>query len=112
MTTTTKKTTRTRKPVERHCRLSSPVNGRFALLLTVGKEQCGYYLTELPAADLGRVFHLAKFSTDIGTDTEARSYDVLISDDGRHECTCKGWCRFQHCKHTESLVALINAGKL
>src|SRR5262249_55988545 len=107
---TTRKTTRTRKPVERRCRLSNPVNGCFAVELTVGKSRTAYYCEPL-ASDFGRCFRLTNCSTTPGTDAEADHYDVCLDGPGS-DCGCKGFLRHGHCKHLDGLHALVAAGKL
>ncbi len=108
MATATK--TRTRKPVARTARISSAINGCFALELTSGKDRCGYWVEPMPS-DFGRAFKLRKFDTTPGTDEEAQSYDVCLDGIGS-DCSCKGFLRHGHCKHVEGLLALAAAGKL
>jgi hypothetical protein len=110
MTTATPSKTRTRKPVARHCRISDAVNGCFAVELTVGKSQTGYYVEPL-ASDFGRCFRLVKFTTSTGTDEGADHYDVCLDGPGS-DCSCKGFLRHGRCKHVEGLLALVAAGKL
>jgi hypothetical protein len=74
--------------------------------LTVGKESADYLLTIIPA-DYGRGFKLVK----VGIDATEGEYAVNIDGD-RRSCECKGFLRHAHCKHVESLAALIAAGKL
>jgi hypothetical protein len=109
-TTMTKTTTRTRKPVERHCRISAAVNGCFAVELTVGKSRTAYYVEPM-ASDFGQAFRLVKFAGTPGTDEGATSYDVCLDGAGS-DCGCKGYLRHGRCKHVEGLLALVAAGKL
>jgi hypothetical protein len=71
--------------------------------ITVGKEASDYFLTGLPA-DFGRGFRVEK----IGTDDR---YAVNLDGD-RPSCECKGFCRWQRCKHADGLAALVAAGRL
>jgi hypothetical protein len=86
---------------------TSPVAG--VLILTGKRCHCRYKVSEFPA-DAGRGFLLVKL--DEGSDKAEESYSVLIGPAGSHICPCKGFSRFGHCKHTSSLVALIEAGQL
>lgn len=115
--------TRTRKPLERHAFLSAPVNGVHAVKLTVGKDTFGYYLEKIPSA-WGVAFRFTKFATE-QVEGEPADYMVLIDNaGGRHQCECKGFCRFgmtagrnretghQGCKHIACVVELIRQGRL
>ena len=73
--------------------------------ITVGKEDADYLLTEIPA-DFGRGFKLEK----IGFDADS-AYCVNIDAD-RRTCECQGYNRWQKCKHSDGLAALIAAGRL
>jgi hypothetical protein len=98
----------------RSVRVSDPVNGGRALLITDGRERCGYYLTPI-RPDFGtHAYRLEKFSTDQGTDPEADHYDVLLDlERGHHSCECKGWLRWHKpCKHIACLLALLQGGRL
>jgi hypothetical protein len=113
MTTATK--SRKRVKPERRVTIGKPVNGVFALAMTIGAgekaKHFGYYVQSIPA-DFGLAFHFEKFSTEQeeGKDNE---YDVNIDlQRGRHSCTCKGNTYSGHCKHVEALVSLIQSGKI
>ena len=50
---------------------------------------------------------------------EPDNYDIALDPDGitdpdggAHSCECKGYLKWGHCKHIESLLALIEAGVL
>jgi hypothetical protein len=73
--------------------------------ITVGKEQTDYFLTEL-ATDFGRGFTVQK----IGPDAEP-AYHVNVEGE-RRSCDCKGFARWNHCKHSDGLAALVAAGRL
>jgi hypothetical protein len=102
--------TRTRKPVSRHCRISTAVNGCFAVELAVGKSRTGYYCEPF-ASDFGRAFRLVKFTGTPGTDEGATDYTVCLDGPGS-DCSCKGFARWGRCKHCEGLAALVSAGRL
>ena len=44
---------------------------------------------------------------------EPSEYDLLIDlERGFHSCTCKGNTYCGHCKHVESVLALLKSGKI
>jgi hypothetical protein len=93
-----------RKP-ERHVALIGRLRKVRILRLRVGKQTDFYRLRPL-ASDFGRAFELRKLGPRGG-----ETYHVLL--DGREStCECKGFLRWSHCKHLESLHALLAAGKL
>ena len=63
-------------------------------------------LTPIPA-DFGRGFRLEK----IGLEANGEAYHVNLDGD-RRSCECKGFGRWNHCKHADGLAALIAAGRL
>jgi len=73
--------------------------------IRVSKEEADYILTEIPA-DFGRGFKVEK----IGFDADS-IYAVNIDAD-RRTCECHGYNRWQKCKHSDGLAALIAAGRL
>lgn len=75
--------------------------------LTAGQDTTFYQLAAL-TADEGRGFRLTKANRGDGPGEE---YDVLL-DGSRSSCECKGFLRWGHCKHIESLTALTGAGRL
>jgi hypothetical protein len=82
--------------------LCLPPEGKGTLRIVEGKRSDLYYFAEV-SADYGRGFRVEK----VGGDT----YSVNL--DGRAStCECKGFGRWAHCRHVESLTALIAAGKL
>jgi hypothetical protein len=90
-------------------------HGGYALLMTIGTgekaERFGYFVHPIPA-DFGLGFHFEKFSTD-QEEGEPPEYDVNIDlQHGRHTCECKGFQRWNHCKHISSLLSLIQRGKI
>ncbi len=77
------------------------------LALTTGKDTVFYRLETL-LAGAGRGFRLVKAERGDGPGEE---YDVHL--DGQFSsCECKGFLRWNHCKHVESLTALVKCGKL
>jgi hypothetical protein len=74
------------------------------LRITVGKQTQDYLLARV-AADFGRAFRLQKVG--------AEGDPYLVNLDGQqHTCTCPRHSFTGHCKHTESLADLIQAGQL
>src|SRR5262249_49751471 len=65
-----------------------------------------YTLSPLPA-DFGLAFEFEKFLP-----AQRPAYKVLLADDGRHECECKGFCARGTCRHIAGLLALRQAGQL
>jgi hypothetical protein len=82
--------------------LCLPPEGKGTLRIIEGKRSDLYYFRALPS-DFGRAFEMAK----VGGDTYAVNLDGQAST-----CDCKGFGRWSHCRHVESLTALIAAGKL
>jgi hypothetical protein len=105
---TATKTRKTKKTTEetRTAKLLT-VGASQVLALTTERDGTFYGLTEI-GADRGRGFCLAK--ADKGNGPE-ETYHVNLAG---HEstCECKGFYRWNHCRHVESLTALVGAGKL
>src|SRR5262249_12412995 len=99
--------TRCKKPAQRTMSIGKPVNGTFALKLCVGRSITGYYCTRLSPD----VFNLLKFGADAGTDGEEREYHVNLTDQ-QHGCSCRGYLKHGHCKHRDSLSALVSSGRV
>lgn len=104
-------TTKTRKPevVE-----WEPATGETALagLLAVGtgRRRVVYAVQETPT-DRGRAFVLAK--VEGGTDDEATGYVVQVTAGGQPRgCECRGWLRWNHCRHTREVGKLVATGAL
>jgi len=100
---------------ERRLAIGTAGNGLFALAMTIGTgekaQHFGYYVRRI-AADFGLAFHFEKFRTE-QVEGEPSEYDVLIDlQRGHHSCTCKGNTYCGHCKHVESVLALIKCGKI
>ena len=117
-------TKRERVKPERKCSLRTE-NGQTVLSMTIitrgpriGErvEVFRYRLRSLDAG-AGLAFRLEKL--DHLRDDESNNYDLCIAPDGImdpdggcHSCECKGYLKWGHCKHIESLLALIEAGVL
>ncbi len=113
MSTATK--SRKRVKPERRVTISPPVNGGYAMLMTIGTgdkaKRFGYYVDPIPA-DFGLGFRFEKFAID-KVEGAPSEYDVNIDlQRGFHSCTCKGNTYCGHCKHVESILALIKCGKI
>jgi hypothetical protein len=105
MSTVTK--TRRRVKPARTIRLAVPLNAEGqggVVRITVGKESADYLLARVPA-DFGTAFRLEK----VGAEQDA--YHVNLNGQ-QSTCECKGFTRWNHCKHTEGLAALVVAGRL
>jgi hypothetical protein len=100
------KVTRLPRPVKiRKARLLRQTEGEHILELLVGNQSFHYWLAEV-ASDFGRAFRLTKWSSE-----GSGEYDILL-DGIQSQCECKGWLRWGHCKHVESLSALVNHGRI
>jgi hypothetical protein len=94
----------------RTCQVWNAGGGRWVLQLTYWRprrsaEDQFYHLTAIKS-DWGRAFEVRKLQADGG-----EVYHVNITSDGP-TCDCKGFARWDHCKHVESLTALHLRGKL
>jgi hypothetical protein len=100
---------RQRKPrpkPERRIRLAVGLNERGqggVVAITVGKETHEYIADRL-ASDWGTAFRLSNIDN-------LKVYEVNLDGDKR-TCDCKGFARWNHCKHSDGLAALVKAGKL
>ena len=106
---------RKRVKPERRVQMSKIVNGGFAIAMTIGSgetaKQFNYFVEPIPA-DFGLGFHFEKFIHQ-QVEGEPSEYDVNIDlQRGYHSCTCKGNTYCGHCKHVESILALIKSGKI
>jgi hypothetical protein len=82
------------------------VNPAAIIIIREPKYSDHYMVWPLPA-DCGRAFKVEKFLA-----SESPTYHILLADDGKHSCECKGFLRWGHCKHISSLLALCQAGQL
>jgi hypothetical protein len=99
----------TRKPrrtQQRAAKLQT-VGAALVLWLTTDRLTVAYRLTKLPS-DFGHAYRLDK--ADQG-DGQPETYDVLL-DGERSSCECKGFLRWHHCKHVESLTTLRQLGRV
>ena len=99
-----------RPQVKRTCQVWSAGGGRWVLTLTCWHLRRSavdqhYHLAAIPS-DWGRAFDARKLQAGGG-----EVYHVHLTSDGP-ACGCKGFLRWAHCKHTESLAALDGRGKL
>jgi hypothetical protein len=101
---TASKTRRRVKPV-RSIRLAvKPFEGSPGVLtIMVGKKAADYFLSTLPT-DFGTGFRLEKIGG-------AETYHINLSPEGC-TCECKGFARWNHCKHADGLATLKRACQL
>src|SRR5262245_38820126 len=100
---------KSRKTKSRSARYDALVG---VLYLTVdGKDAGSYWLDRLYPDQAGAAaVRLTKFAADLqggGPD----HYDVMVCGPEK-SCECMGFLRHGHCKHSDSLAALVAAGKL
>jgi hypothetical protein len=67
-----------------------------------------HYFVSALSADFGRGFLVEKVGP---AGQVVETYHVNVNGQ-QSLCECKGWLRWQHCKHVESLAALIDHGRL
>jgi hypothetical protein len=95
--------TRTRKPRSKDrsiCWLSKPTADRIGSLeITADKMRVGYWCRLLPS-DFGTAFEVTNWLND-------ETYTVLIDAENGHHCDCPGFLRWNRCKHTSGLAALL-----
>jgi hypothetical protein len=97
---------RTRKPANRTARVQR-LGNLLVLWITEGKKIDAYKMTPIPA-DFGVGIELQKADQGHGTN---EAYQVNVN--GRDSlCCCKGFEHHGHCRHVESLTALIAGGQL
>jgi hypothetical protein len=101
--------TRSRKQPQRFVGLLVKPGDNFAgvVRITVGKLVTDYSLLEIPSDLGGRGFRLDKLG-----DLSGESYLCLVGSPHDDSCTCRGYSKWSHCKHSEALAALIQAGRL
>jgi hypothetical protein len=75
------------------------------LRITVGKDTADYFLARIPA-DFGTAFKLEKVGEE-----DATPYHVNLNGP-QSTCECKGFTRWNRCKHKDGLAALVAAGRL
>jgi hypothetical protein len=102
-------TTATRKTAKQERKATIQTIGSVKVLwLTTDRLITAYKLSALDHGFGLAAFRLAK--ADCG-DGNPEVYDVLL-DGARSTCECLGFLKHHHCKHLESLLSLIAAGKL
>ncbi len=72
------------------------------------EEHFAYWLRAIPGTASGFRFEKVNPASAEG---EPDHYDVLL-DGERSTCECKGFLHYGHCKHVDSLRALVQGGKL
>jgi hypothetical protein len=72
------------------------------------EEHFAYWLRSIPGAASG--FRLEKVNP-APAEGEPDHYDLLL-EGKRSTCECKGFLHYGHCKHVDSLRALVQCGKL
>ncbi len=90
---------------------TADTDGWSAIAITVGKQTDTYLVHFIPSDfGFGAVgFEVEKLDADLAT---IEAYHVHLAD--RPEvcsCECKGFLRWNHCKHLDGLKALNQAGK-
>jgi hypothetical protein len=77
------------------------------------KDSTRYTVCEGASLYPGREFVMAKYESKpgavTGTDKSAEWYCCFVAERGAESdnCQCKGWQRWRHCRHLDSLRALI-----
>jgi hypothetical protein len=95
------------KPARTVKLLLPPAEGQTgALLIREGERQDTYFLSLIPS-DFGVGLEVEKVDPVNGH----RTYHVNLNGDAS-TCECKGFLRWAHCRHVESLLALQAAGRL
>lgn len=101
---------KSRKPrpkTQRSASLTVMTHGKLCLWIAEDGEIVNSYVLTPLASDFGTAYRLGKATIDGCSD----DYDVLLH--GREtSCTCPGHTYRSKCKHVDSLLALISAGKL
>ena len=86
-----------------------PAGGTGVVRITVGKASADYAVRGILSQLSGRAFELAK----VGPDADGEVYHVLLTGNANYDtCTCPGYTAHSHCKHRDSLAALVAAGRL
>jgi hypothetical protein len=95
---------------QRHIRIVVPLyagEGPGVIRISVeGQEPMDYVVRVLPCDWPAKAFSLAKVGAE-----KPEEYHVLIEAEGG-SCECKGFLRWQKCKHFDGLRALIERGLL
>lgn len=98
------------KSRNRSARLSG--DGRDLHLFEDGQPIGSYWLHQIPCDLEGKGWQVDKFPCDCKPG-EPVTYHVMISADASHStCECKGFLVHGHCKHIDSLTALMASGRI
>jgi hypothetical protein len=104
-----------RKPGPEHfCQIDGTptVDAPAILTLHVGCDETTYLIRPVPN-NFGEAFELTKLEiVDDGPAERGEVYHVLFESEFSESCECKGFLRWGHCKHLDSIKALRDAGKL
>lgn len=108
------KTKAPRQRSQRNIRLIQPFdaegkNAEVCITVTRGgkAEEFFYWIDKIPS-DWGMAFLVEKQGDGSEENPE---YHVLL-DSGGSSCDCKGFSRWDHCKHVEGILALKAAGRI
>lgn len=91
--------------------------GEGRIEITEGPVVTVYFFREFASALPGRAFHVRKDHT-FNTKTNAREdfqgveYDIRVHTPADSNCDCLGFTQWHHCRHVESLAALVEHGRL
>jgi hypothetical protein len=99
---------------QRFCRLDGKpeIDAPAILTLHVAGKETDYFIRPVPS-NFGEAFELTKLEiVDDGPAERGEVYHVLFEDEHNHTCECKGFLRWGHCKHVDSLKALRERGKI
>lgn len=81
--------------------------GGFGILRIQQDQELDHYFLRVIPCDFGHGFELQKLVPG-GT-----VYHVALDPTAnKHSCKCKGFLRWNHCKHVEGLLAMAAAGRL
>jgi hypothetical protein len=84
-------------------------DGYFAIRLTVGKEAADYLIRQIHSDLPGRAFEIEKLDSKLRT---VEVYHVIVGQPRDCSCECRGFLRWNRCKHIAGLLALDAAGRL
>jgi hypothetical protein len=105
--------TRTMRPRPERSHVLEDREGTLVLTITLAKGRqehaVAYSLSEIPA-NWGRGFELAKSLPDAA---EAEESVYHLNVDGQHStCDCRGYESHRHCKHLDTLLELVEEGRI
>lgn len=78
-------------------------------VITTDRDRTAYSVTEFTCGWPGRGFYLSKIGGE-GTDKTQEGYSVFCSKHGPEadSCECAGFTRWCHCKHVDTVRALLS----